>query len=132
VSDLDDIPIHPDQMTLDEAAPSQYDRLIAIGDHVLGLDAETIQSKFETFHAANPWVYDALVKMARRAKWRGRERLGIGMLAEVLRWDYMLATDDPSSDFKLNNNYRSRYARKIMEEHPELDGMFETRELHTP
>ncbi len=32
-------------------------------------------------------------------------------------------------DFKINDHYLSRYARKLMEEHPELDGLFELREL---
>jgi hypothetical protein len=34
-------------------------------------------------------------------------------------------------DFKLNNNYHSRYARLIMEREPGLDGFFETRGLRS-
>jgi hypothetical protein len=51
------------------------------------------------------------------------------MLFEVMRWNWFMTTTDPDSDFKLNNNYRSRYARKLMDEYPELDGIFEVREL---
>lgn len=51
------------------------------------------------------------------------------MLTEILRWSYQIQTDDPTSDFKINNNLRSRFARKIMAENPDLDGIFETREL---
>jgi hypothetical protein len=88
-----------------------------------------LQEAFERFHRENPQVYDELVGMARRWRRSGHERCGIGMLFEVLRYRYGLRT--AGDEFKLNNNYRSRYARKIMAEHPDLDGFFETRELQS-
>jgi len=89
----------------------------------------SIDDRFALFHAANPWVYGHLVKLARDLHARGHRRIGIAMLFEVLRWSYLMSTDDPTSDFKLNNDYRSRYARKIMAEHADLADIFETREL---
>ena len=89
----------------------------------------TIQEQFETFHNANPWVYTELVSMARQLKAKGHRKVGIGMLFEVLRWNYLLRTNDPNSGFKLNNNMRSRYARLIMDTESDLTGVFETREL---
>jgi hypothetical protein len=89
----------------------------------------TIEEAFEAFHAANPWVYDALVRLARDLSRRGRHVMGIGMLFEVLRWHWYRTTDDPHSEFKLNNNYRSRYARLIMRRERDLDGIFNLREL---
>lgn len=91
--------------------------------------ARTIDEAFRLFHAANPWVYDALVRLARDMHERGRRRLGIGMLFEVLRWQWFRGTLDPSSDFKLNNNYRSRYARMIATYEPDLADIFEMRRL---
>lgn len=91
--------------------------------------APTIDEAFDLFHTANPWVYDALVRLARDLVAAGRERVGIGMLFEVLRWQWALGTADPTSEFKLNNNYRSRYARLIMSRETDLDGVFETRAL---
>jgi hypothetical protein len=91
----------------------------------------TIQQQFDLFHAANPWVYTALVQCARDLVGRGHRRLGIGMLAEVVRWQYFRQTTD-ASGFKLNNNYRSRYVRLIVEREPDLADLFETRELRTP
>jgi hypothetical protein len=84
---------------------------------------------FAEFHAANPRVYATLVRLARQAKARGRERCGIKMLWEVARWEIYLATSDP--DFKLNNNFHSRYARLVMEREPDLAGFFETRGLRS-
>jgi hypothetical protein len=87
--------------------------------------APTVLDAFEAFHATNPHVYRALVQLARDLKNRGHERIGIGMLFEVLRWQAALVTSD--SGFKLNNSYRAYYARHIMDTVPELDGIFETR-----
>lgn len=83
----------------------------------------TLQQRFELFHDANPWVYEALVDMTWGLVKRGRLRVGIGMLYEALRWQYMLRTEDPTSEFKLNNDYRSRYARLIEEREPDLAAM---------
>ncbi len=91
-----------------------------------------IEANFLDFHTANPWVYDALVHLARDLKRRGRHRLGIGMLFEVLRWQWFRTTADPTSEFRLNNNYRSRYARMIMAREADLSDIFETRVLTSP
>lgn len=91
----------------------------------------TIQEQFEAFHKANPWVYRRLVSQARTLTAKGYQHLGIGMLWEVLRFGHMM-TSDPSSDFKLNNNYRSRYVRLIIKQEPDLSEAFELRELQTP
>jgi hypothetical protein len=90
-------------------------------------DDSHIDREFAEFHAANPHVYDELVMLARRARRAGTTRLGIGMLFEVLRWRHALRTR--GDDFKLNNNYRSRYARMLMDREPDLNGVFEIREL---
>lgn len=99
-------------------------------DHVGPPDGLTIEEAFRAFHAANPHVYDELVKLARQARRRGVGRIGIGMLFEVLRWRVALRTG--GDEFKLNNNYRSYYARLMMLREPDLAGVFETRQLHAP
>jgi len=85
--------------------------------------------EFWDFHQSNPAVYRALVRLARQARQQGKIKIGIRMLWEVMRWEFWLQTDDNVSDFKLNNNYISRYARLIMEREPDLAGCFEIREL---
>lgn len=92
---------------------------------------KTIQESFEAFHKLNPHVYGHLVNLARDLFNRGHKMIGIGMLFEVLRWNYMMSTADPSSEFKLCNNYRSRYARMIMNQEADLAGCFNTRDLRT-
>lgn len=88
----------------------------------------TIEEMFWRFHDANPFVYDELVALARQGVRAGAHKLGIGMLFEVLRWNVALRTG--GDEFKLNNNYRSYYARLIMVNEPDLVGVFETRQLH--
>jgi hypothetical protein len=88
----------------------------------------SIQERFEQFHEANPHVLESLVALADEwSRETGGARCGIGMLYETLRFRRGLVTR--GEDFKLNNNYRSRYVRLIVEERPDLAGLFETREL---
>ena len=86
----------------------------------------TLEQRFEAFHTANPHVYARLRSLALDAARQGRE-VGIKMLFEVLRWQAVMSTNDPSSEFKLNNGYTSFYARRLMECEPELKDFFETR-----
>jgi hypothetical protein len=89
----------------------------------------TLEQRFDDFHSANPHVYHKLVRMTRDLMDRGHKKIGIAMLFEVLRWQHMMDTDDPYSEFKLNNDYRAYYARLIMDIHPEFQGIFNVREL---
>ena len=86
-----------------------------------------IELAFEKFHDENPHIYEDLVNRTRMLKRMGRRRVGMKMLFEVLRWQHLVRT--AADDFKLNNDYTSRYARLIMEQEPDLEGMFETRGL---
>ena len=84
-----------------------------------------IEIAFWDFHNENPHVYSRLVALARKIKDRGFRSYSINSLFEVLRWHSDLETK--GSLFKLNNNYRSYYARLIMEKEPDLEGFFSIR-----
>lgn len=88
--------------------------------------------RFFEFHTANPHVYEELVRRARVWRQRhGHRKLAIATLFEVCRWFHYMETDDPNgAAWMLNNSYRSFYARLIMEQEPDLAGVFETRQLH--
>ena len=96
--------------------------MTAVYEHVLTPAAE----KFEEFHFANPGVYNTLVELAH--KWRERhpgKKISIALLVEVARWEHMmLLTYDANSEFKISNSYRAFYARLMMHNHPEFDGLF--------
>jgi hypothetical protein len=86
------------------------------------------QEEFERFHKQHPEIYKKLVELARVAKHFGKGTYSINALFEQVRWFYLTKRDYP---FKLNNNWRSLYARKIMATEKDLRGFFETRTLTT-
>lgn len=88
-----------------------------------------IDERFNEFHAANPEVYRALCALARGALARGKRRIGIGALWERARWDMWLDSTEEAP--KLNNDYRSRYARLLMANELDLAGVFEVRGLRS-
>lgn len=87
----------------------------------------TIAERFEVFHAANPHVARLLAEMALDLRRAGRTHYGMKALVEVLRFQYNVRT--VGDVFKLNNNYTAHYARLLMEQYPELEGFFETRQI---
>jgi hypothetical protein len=88
-----------------------------------------IEQSFIEFHVKNPEVYAQLVHLARQWVNAGGAKLGIATLFEKLRWEWHVAGLTDSDGYKLNNNYRSLYARKIMNNEPDLNGVFEIRSL---
>ena len=90
------------------------------------LDVPDELLKYEAFKEANPWVLARLTKMSYELRDRGYQHYGMQALVEVLRYEYA-KTNDPSSEFKFNNNYCAFMAREIMHKNPLLDGFFSIR-----
>ncbi|HEU4754686.1 MAG TPA: hypothetical protein VFU47_16380 [Armatimonadota bacterium] len=91
----------------------------------------SIQERFERFDRTHPEVYALLLRFARQVRERGWSRYSIRTLWELIRWHYSLS--GPEDGFKLNDQYTSRYARKLLTEHPDEfpSGFFELREIRT-
>lgn len=85
----------------------------------------SIFERFTQFHYHNPHVYRMLVKTCRYVRRTGIQRLGIADIFERLRWFYRFET--VGEPFRLNNSFRSFYARLIMVSEPDLADFFETR-----
>ena len=100
------------------------------GQLMLGQELTNLD-KFLEFHNANPQVYVALEDMTNQLLLRGRRKIGIGFLCEVLRWNHFMSTDDPNSDFKINNNYRAHYARLLIQRNPSWADVFELRTIRS-
>jgi len=87
-----------------------------------------LETAFWRFHNTNPRVYALLVKLAREwVKAKGKNKLGMVMLFHRARWDIEMSTNDEFG-FKLNNNHVPFYARLIMEQEPDLSGVFNLRQ----
>lgn len=89
-----------------------------------------IDRAFRKFHGKHPNVYEELRRLSfdwirvRRCRW------SVDAAYQVLRWQrHMAGLPDESEAFKLNDHYRSRYARLLMANEPELEGLFELRAL---
>ena len=99
--------------------------LLVSMDRSLQLDAE-----FDRFLEENPHVFRRFSHLAVKLKAKGIERYGAKSLWEVLRWQLAVETNADAKSFRLNNNYVSRMARKLMREEPEdFAGFFELRSL---
>ena len=91
-------------------------------------DTDPIELAFKEFHAKHPDVYYQLLRLAREWVAAGHRKLGIATLYEKLRWEWHVSGLLDKDGYKLNNNYKALYARMLMENHPELEGVFEIRE----
>lgn len=84
------------------------------------------EAAFERFHAENPEILQRLASMALRLKSRGINHYGLRALWEAMRYD--LSVETTGKQYKLNDHFPPMFARLLMEQWPQLDGMFETRE----
>jgi hypothetical protein len=91
----------------------------------------SIADRFARFHEVNPHVYRNLVQLARMKRiGRPTRKLSIDLLYAILRDKYDEAHVLPDGEeYYLNNDFRSRYSRLIMEKEPDLQGAFEIRRL---
>lgn len=90
----------------------------------------TIEERCAAFDREHPEVYAELRRLAIEAARAGRSRLGIAQLVEVARWNLETGARD-AAGYKLNNDYRAVWARRLMAEHQELAGVFELRDRRT-
>ena len=82
---------------------------------------------FKKYHKENPHIWEAFVKFAFQAKARGFKNYSANGIFEIIRWH--TAVHANSESYKVGNNYRPDYARKMMKEYPEFEGFFRVREL---
>lgn len=99
--------------------------------HQLALLADPLDERFLDFHHAHPEVYERIVELARKWRDAGHEKIGIATIFEVMRWERGLRGVKDAEGFRLNNSYRSRYARIIMANEKDLVGFFDTRTLES-
>src|SRR5690606_38342079 len=85
-----------------------------------------MERDFEKYHAENPQVFRLFHMYASEVKARGYKRFSANAIFERIRWHMNIETK--GDEYKLNNNYRAFYARKLMVEVPGFEGFFEIRE----
>ena len=85
-----------------------------------------LKARFEEFDTANPHIWELLVKFSMEAKESGLKTFSISLLIERIRWELQVVSKFHDA-YKINNNHRAFYARKLMAEYPELNGFFRIR-----
>lgn len=85
---------------------------------------ERFAAEADEWIEANPEAWAFMAEQA-RASAANRRRFGIGALCEVVRWQMRNVRGD--GDFRLNNNHRARFARRLIEEVPECGPYITTR-----
>lgn len=92
--------------------------------------AEQLDAEFIQFQRDNPTVFPQFRMLAVKLKAKGINRWGAKAIWEVLRYEMALKSVTSGEKYALNNNFTSRFARKLMDEEPEeFAGFFETRTL---
>lgn len=86
----------------------------------------TIFDRWQSFHAANPQVFEAIRLQADEQRKAGRRRISMKMIFEILRSDPKLQTD--GKPFKLNNTYTALYARELVRQYPVFGDLLEIRD----
>ena len=92
---------------------------------------DSIQEQFCRFDAMHPEIYQEFCQIALELHRRGRSHYGSKAILEVIRYHRILSGKSETEPFKINNNYSSRYARKLMDEDERFCDFFELRELRS-
>jgi len=92
---------------------------------VQSLFEKDIDARFADFHNTNPQVFELFVKFAREWKAKGHQRGSAEAIMQRIRWE--VATQTHGDKFKVNDHFRARYARLLVEKFPEFEGFFEFR-----
>jgi hypothetical protein len=89
----------------------------------------TIQKKFEEFDTKNPLVWSLFKQQVFKAISKGKKKLSAKTILGFIRWNLTLTTT--GDEFKINDIFTSRYARKYIEQFPQHKEVFNLRNLRS-
>lgn len=81
------------------------------------------RENFQLHLEQNPHIWDMFERFALQAA-SVRKHFSAKAIIHRIRWETEI--EEIGSIFKLSDGWISHYARKFMEDHPELDGFFKT------
>ena len=106
---------------------------VAVEMHAQATDLlpTTIQDRFQEFDAKHPEVFDLFVAFSRELLTAGHESYSADAILHRIRWHFDV-NEKRDSGFKINNNFSSRYARKLAAINPiEFGSFFRFRNLRS-
>ncbi len=91
-------------------------------------DRKSIQEKFEQFDKLHPEVWALFIRFAEQLLRTGRTRYSSDAILHRIRWEYDV-NKEGDEVFKINNNFSSRYARKLACLDDRFKNFFQQRKL---
>ncbi len=89
---------------------------------------KSIDEAFRDFHKANPQIYSWFKKYFFHLERKGKKKISGKLIIERVRWEAFVKTT--GEDFRINNNFTSRYVRLFIREFPQYSNYFELRTIH--
>ena len=89
----------------------------------------TLREKFADYLDANPRFWVLFERFALEAAQAGRKKFSAWLIINRIRWEALIRTSDDHYDFKIANDYIALCSRKFMCDHPEHDGLFNTKAM---
>lgn len=90
----------------------------------------SIQEKFEEFHKLNPMVYKRFKAQVKTAIILGKTKISAKTILGYIRWEMDLSIQGDFY-FKIDDAFTSRYARLFAKDHPDLEHLFNYRNLRS-
>lgn len=87
----------------------------------------TSEERFSRFLDVHPEIYAEFKRLAHHLLARGIRHYGAKAIMEVIR--YRCAISGQGETIRIDNNYTSMVARKLMDEDARFNGFFETRKM---
>lgn len=90
----------------------------------------SIQERFEIWIQANPHVFELFRQFALQARAAGRKRYSADAIAHRLRWHINVEMQPvEGEEWRINDHFTSRLARRLVQVDPSFDGFFTLRDL---
>lgn len=86
---------------------------------------EPVSARAARYMRDNPDIYKLFCRFTWELIGAGRTHVGAKAIAERIRYESLLSGND---GYTCNNSYVAFMARRFMQENPQHDGIFETRE----
>jgi hypothetical protein len=95
------------------------------GSEIFSDLAPHIVRAFWKYHEENPHIFVLFRRFALEARAAKKNHFSVYAITERIRW--YLSVETQGDEFKINNNYRSCYARLLITSDPIFDGFFSLR-----
>ena len=94
------------------------------------MNGKWTKENFEEFHKNNPEIYTLFIKFTNMVIERKRKYYSAKAIFHRSRWESMISSDTHQllGDYKIDDGWISHYARMFMDDFPQHQGFFQTRD----